>query len=192
MNISNSANGTINLFKTYITGSFDNQAQIDEERKNGQQIHPLAVHINAIADDKITDAPSRNGFWLLEESYYTYPEKPLQEKPYLFFFEAEGEQQVHLHVYKFPENIALSALKNANKELTMRFEDLKLSPTFKGAIYTRTGNTFSTHSPNDLGNGMTFTLTEKFTKGRLEVMELVEKNGKRITPYDTPIIYLKK
>jgi len=39
---------------------------------------------------------------------------------------------------------------------------------------------------------MKFTLIETLGKTRLIVMELLEKEGKRLTPYDTPIIYDRK
>ena len=159
---------TIDLFETYITGDFTNQRQVEAEVKAGKQVHPLARHVNRRADAKIQNAPPRDGFWLLEESYYEYPGKPLEAKP---------------------ENLPPVALKNGNANLRMNFSDLKPSPTFKGALYQRRGDTFTTHAPNDLGNGMRFTLIETFTKDRLEVMELLEKNGQRLTPYDTPIVY---
>lgn len=51
------------------------------------------------------------------------------------------------------------------------------------------GESFSVNHPNDLGNGMKFTLIETLSLSQLEVMELLEKDGQRVTPYDTPIIY---
>jgi hypothetical protein len=36
------------------------------------------------------------------------------------------------------------------------------------------------------------TLTEKFTATTLAVMELLEKDGNRITQYTTPILYERK
>ena len=56
-------------------------------------------------------------------------------------------------------------------------------------IYTLADDKFTVNHPTDLGNGMTFTLIETLAKNRLEVMELLEKNGKKLTPYETPIIY---
>lgn len=179
----------IDQFAQYIVGDFTNQKQVEAEQQAGKQIHPLAKHVNRRADGKIIGALTRDGFWLLEESYYEYPGKPMDSKPYLFFFEAAGDDAVRLIVYKFPEGLPVESLKNSNADLKMNFSDLKLSPTFKGALYTRKGDTFSTNTPNDLGNGMTFTLIETFTKDQLQVMELLEKNGQRLTPYDTPILY---
>ncbi len=183
----------IDLFETCITGDFDNREQVEAERKAGQQVHPLAIHVNRRADAKIKGAPKRDGFWLLEESYYTAPGKDkIDEKPYLFFFEAEGETGVRLWVYQWPKTMPASAIKNANADLSFAFADLTLSPTFKSAVYALRDGKFYLDAPNDLGNGMKFTLRETLSKDRLEVMELLEKNGQRLTPYDTPIIYLRK
>jgi hypothetical protein len=179
----------IKFFEKYIVGDFSNKKQVDEEVKAGKQIHPLAIHVNRKADDKILNAPKRNGFWILEESYYTNPNKPMEAKPYLFFFENDGENQVKLTVYRFPERIKKEEMKNENKSLKVDFNELTLSPTFKGATYIIDGETITTNAPNDLGNGMKFTLMEKFTKNQLEVMELLEKAGKSLTPYTTPLIY---
>lgn len=179
----------IKFFEQHIVGDFSNQKQIDEEIAAGKQIHPLAVHVNRNANKKILNAPKRDGFWLLEESYYTSPGKPQEAKPYLFFFEADGENQVKLTVYRLPERLKKEEILNSNKALKVDFSELSLSPTFKGAVYKIEGEIISTVSVNDLGNGMKFTLSEKFTKNQLEVMELLEKDGKRLTPYTTPIIY---
>ncbi len=179
----------IDRFETHITGDFSNQKQVDAELRAGRQIHPLAKHINRRADAKIRHAPPIDGFWLLEESYYQYPGKPLDAKPYLFRFEAAGDTAVKLTVYKFPAGLPVDSLKNDNQRLVMDYKDLVASPTFKPTFYRLTGHSFSTHAVNDLGNGMRFTLTETFTRKKLVVMELLEKNGSRITPYDTPIVY---
>ncbi|MBK7633752.1 MAG: hypothetical protein IPJ13_05220 [Saprospiraceae bacterium] len=66
---------SIDLFKTYIIGDFNNDSQITEELKSGKQIHPKAIHVNRVADHRIINAPKVNGFWILEESYYIKPEK---------------------------------------------------------------------------------------------------------------------
>lgn len=179
----------IDLFEQYITGDFDNRRQVDAEIQTGQQVHPYAVHINRRADDKIIGAPARDGFWLLEESYYARPDGSTEVKPYLFFFEAVGDTGVLLRVYKTPPHLPASDLVNANTQLKIPYSELEPSPSFKPAQYRREGNTFRIHAPNDLGNGMRFTLIETFYPDRLEVMELLEKDGVRLTPYDTPIIY---
>lgn len=179
----------IDQFETFIVGNFTNQKQVETERKTGKQIHPLARHVNRRVDAKIKDAPVTDGFWLLEESYYEYPNKPVDAKPYLFRFEAVGDTGVKLTVYKFPAGLPVDQLKNNNEQLVMDYANLVQSTTFKPTFYTRTGNTFTTNAVNDLGNDMRFTLTETFTKNRLVVMELLEKNGQRLTPYETPIVY---
>jgi hypothetical protein len=187
----------IDIFREVITGDFDNSKQVAAEVAAGQQIHPLAKHVNRIADDKIEgiNAPSdHSSFWIIEESYYEYPGKPLEVKPYLFNFSQGDSNTVLLKVYQFPPHLKKEEIKNSNESLKLKFSELKPSPTFKGATYTYNAKdeTFTTHAPNDLGNGMKFTLIETLSKTRLIVMELLEKEGKRLTPYDTPIIYDRK
>ena len=185
----------IELFKQIIVGDFDNSKQIAEEITAGKQIHPLAKHVNRIANSKIKNLPvDENSFFVLEESYYQYPVKPLDIKPYLFKFSEGENNSVILAVYLLPTNIDKKDIRNDNENLLFDFNELKLSPTFKGATYRfiNPEKTFTTNAVNDLGNGMKFTLTEILTKEKLIVMELLEKEGKRLTPYETPIIYDRK
>lgn len=84
-------------------------------------------------------------------------------------------------------------IRNDNNTLSFDYTQLVSSSTFKGADYTwdPKDKTFNTISPNDLGNGMKFTLTEKFTNKQLSVLEQVERDGKLITAWNTPIIYIR-
>lgn len=182
----------IDVFKSYITGDFDNRQQVEAERAVGKQVHPLARHINRIADHRLQNAPRRSGFWLIEESYYDMPDGTHKINHHLFFFEAVDARTVRLYAYQLPDYLPMEQLTNDNPNLTLNYNDLRISPRFKPAEYAFDGkDTFTIHASNDWGNGMRFTLIEKFTPGRLEVMELLEKDGQRLTPYDTPIIYLK-
>lgn len=188
-------NKVFETFRSYITGDFDNSEQVTAEIKSGKQIHPLSIHVNRVADDKIRNRPDgMKGFFILEESYYLSEGKPIDRKPYLFLFEPEGTDQVRLTAYQFPGSISKEALRNDNDTLFFDYNTLQRSPTFKGAIYdwNKADKSFSTRSPNDLPGGMRFTLIEHFTRDALEVMELLERDGKRITPYDTPILYKRR
>jgi hypothetical protein len=181
-------------FKKVIVGNFNNAAQVSEEIKNSKQVHPLAKHVNRIADAKIINLPKTKAvenFWVLEESYYEYPNKPIDIKPYLFNFYAKGKDSVGLLVFQLPNNYKKEEIRNDNPNLVFDYTNLHPSPTFKGATYyyDNEKKVFTTTSINDLGNGMTFTLTETLSLQQLMVMELVEKNGKRLTPYDSPIVY---
>ncbi len=185
----------IELFKQIIIGNFDNSKQIAEEVAAGKQIHPLTKHLNRIANDKIKNLPEdANSFFIIEESYYQYPDKPLDIKPYLFKFSAAENNTVLLSVFQLPTSIDKKDIRNDNENLSFDFNELKLSPTFKGATYRfiKPEKTFTTNSVNELETGMKFTLTEILTTKKLIVMELVEKDGKRLTSYETPIIYDRK
>jgi hypothetical protein len=184
----------IDIFRQVITGDFDNSQQVAAEIAAGKQVHPLARHVNRVADDKIEGLAQTNvsnGFWIIEESYYTYPGKATEAKPYLFHFSQGKENTVLLKVYQLPARLKKEDIKNSNPSLKMQYNELVPSPTFMGATYTYDPQQdhFTTNAPNDLGNGMKFTLIETLNKKQLIVMELLEKDGKRLTQYDTPIVY---
>ncbi|MBN8588416.1 MAG: hypothetical protein J0L94_08845 [Rhodothermia bacterium] len=179
----------LELFRTCITGDFDNQKQVAAERASGTQVHPFARHINRIADAKIQNAPPRNGFWLIEESYYTYPDGSEKINHHLFFFEEVHPEAVRLYAYQLPATLPMSQLTNDNPNLVINFLSLQISPRFAPAEYGLKAGTFTLNATNDWGNGLRFTLIETINRDRLEVMELLEKDGTRLTPYDTPILY---
>lgn len=186
---------TIDVFREYITGDFDNSAQVTEEIRAGRLSHPLAIHVNRVADGKILNRPKdMKGFFILEESYYLSAGKPLELKPYLFLFEPMEGDRVRLTAFQLPSDLRKEEIRNDNRSLVFDYAKLQPSPTFKGAVYEWDAKrkTFSTRSPNELQGGMTFTLIETFDSETLEVMELLEKDGKRLTPYETPIVYKRK
>lgn len=181
----------LSRFQHFITGDFDNSKQVVAEIKAGKQIHPLAIHVNKLATNKVKNIPeSLNGFFIIEESYYLMDGKQLDLKPYLFLFEEKAGGIIRLTTFQLTE-YKKEEIRNDNTSLHFDYAQLVPSPTFKGANYTWNPNdkTFNTNSPNDLGNGMKFTLTEKFTKYQLSVLEQVEKEGKLLTAWNTPIIY---
>ncbi len=179
----------IDLFKQYITGDFNNERQLADEVAAGKQEHPLAIHVNRVADQRILGAPPIDGFWLLEESYYTWPGKETTLKPYLFRFEAIGDTAVLLTPYTLPSEIPVAEIRNDNPDFRLQYSKISPSPTFKPAAYSLRNGKFYLHAVNDLPGGMRFSLIETISDSRLEVMELLEKNGERITPYATPILY---
>lgn len=185
---------TIQLLQTYLTGNFDNASQIDAEKMQGIWKHPFARHVNRVADDKILNKPvSIGGFFLLEETYYTWPDGREQLKPMLFYFEPSGENTCKLTSYQLPLNVSLDSIRNDNNALLFNYTSLVPSPAFGGADYfLRQDHCFYTDSVHDLGNGMFFRLTETLSPNHLEVMELVTQHGQSITPYETPIIYDRK
>ena len=184
----------LNRFKEYITGDFDNSRQVMAEMKAGKIIHPLAIHVNRVADDKVINQPADlNGFFILEESYYLTSGKTMESKPYLFLFTLQSKGIIHLTTFQL-NNYTKEELRNDNTVLKFDYMTLIPSPTFQGADYTWNPHkkTFSTVSVNELGNGLRFTLSETFTSKTLQVMELMEKNGQRLTSYETPILYERK
>jgi hypothetical protein len=178
------------VYKTYIQGDLDNSKQVAEQVKAGKQIHPYAKHVNRLLDSKIKNLPDNyKGFYILEESYYKYPDKDTIAKPYIFWFEPSPIGEVILHSIQIPERYNKKDIKNSNPNLSFDYNELRDSPSFKPATYTRTKNGFYIKAPNELPNGMRFTLEETIGKKTFEVMELLEKDGKSLTPYNTPLIY---
>ena len=180
-------------FQQYITGDFDNSKQVVAEITAGKQVHPLAIHVNRLATHKVKNVPQGlNGFFIIEESYYLVEGKPIDLKPYLFLFEERVGGIIHLTTYQL-NAWKKEEIRNDNNTLSFDYTQLVSSSTFKGADYTwdPKDKTFNTISPNDLGNGMKFTLTEKFTNKQLSVLEQVERDGKLITSWNTPIIYIR-
>ncbi|MDZ7897621.1 MAG: hypothetical protein U5N85_06280 [Arcicella sp.] len=178
------------LFKSYIQGDLDNKAQVDAEIKAGKQIHPYAKHVNRLFDRKIKNLPENyNGFYILEESYYTYPNKPTEIKPYLFWFEKTEGGRIKLHSIQIPKGWDKKDIRNDNPNFVLDFADLIDSPTFTPIVYTKTDKGFYIKAPVNLPNGVKFTLEETIGKDTFEVMESLEKDDKLLTPYSTPIIY---
>jgi len=179
-------------FTEILCGTLDNQAQIDSQRANGQQTHPYAKHVTDVCDHKIINRPQgHEGIYILEESYYLYPDKTEMEiKPLLFYMRSDGIQKALLQSVQIPERLDKAEVTNDNEELIFDFNELTFRP-FGVAEYTlhENGAYFTVDHLADMGGGITFRLTEKLSDEGLEVMELVKKDGVKITPYDTPILY---
>lgn len=182
----------LDVYLSYLTGDFDNQAQVNQEQKLGKVVHPLAKHVTRDITKRVANLPADfKGVFVLEESYYTFSNQETQVKPYIFKFLLNNNGQVVLHSIAIPARIDKKTFTNANADWSLDFTELKESTSFKPATYTKTERGFYIKAPNDLPGGIKFTLEETIGKDFLEVMELAEKDGKRLTPYETPIQYLK-
>jgi hypothetical protein len=195
------------LFKQYIQGDLDNREQVEAERLAGEQLHPFARHVNRVADEKILNKPANyDGFYILEESYYTYAAEATSAteasetaeaaktivKPYLFWF-TEEQGRVKLHSMRLPEHIPVQEIRNDNAELRIDFAALVLSPSFTPAFYDfdEATQSFRLHAPNPFPGGV-FTLEETIGPDGFSVMERLVKDGKLLTPYSTPIEYKRR
>jgi predicted amidohydrolase len=177
----------LDLYLNYLTGTFSNTEQVENEKAKGTQIHPSAKHVTGLANHKIDNLPEKfNGQYVIEESYYTIPGKNMQVKHHLFLFSLTKDGKVNLRV-QTPESLDNKLLTNDNNNLRFDFNQLKDVSRFKSTDYAKTDKGFYMKSPNDLGNGMKFTLEETIGDGFLEVMELLEKDGKSLTSYNTPM-----
>jgi len=181
-------------FADILCGTLDNQAQIDAEIANGKQIHPYAKHVTAVCDHRIINRPQGHpGIYILEESYYVKPGQIETEvKPLFFYITAKGKNSALLHSMQVPLHMKPEEVINANKDLVFDFNELEMRP-WGPAEYTwhEDKQYFTVDHEDSIGPGMTFRLTETLKQGELFVMELVKKDGVKLTPYDTPIHYIK-
>ena len=178
------------LFQEILVGDFDNRNQVEAEKIMGNQVHPFAVHVNRLFTHRVEGLPSNfEGCYILEESYYTYPNQAPTIKPHLFHIEAYTDGVAQLTPTQIPEHWDLKDVRNDNPDLTFDYSELKPIVWFKPALYYQYRGELHTNSPQDLGGGKRFSLIETLSKNRLQVMELMEENGVRLTPYATPIVY---
>lgn len=179
-------------FTDILCGTLDNKAQVDKEKAAGKQVHPYAKHVTDICDHLLINRPNgHEGIYVLEESYYTYPGKPMDIKPLIFYLRSDGNRKVFLESIKAP-HIDPATITNDNPALILDFNKLEVS-SFGTAEYTlQVTDQFTTNHIGVIGPGMTFQLTETLSDGHLSVLEIVRKDGVKLTPYDTPIDYIKK
>jgi len=179
-------------FTEILCGTLDNQAQIDEEKANGQQVHPYAKHVTAICDHKIINRPpDHEGIYILEESYYIYPGKEMDIKPLFFYVRSDGKGKALLNSVQIPEHLDKAAVTNDNEDLIFDWNELILRPFGTAEYDLQEDGSFKVDHTADLGNGITFQLIETLSSEGLQVMELVKKDGQQLTPYHTPILYKK-
>lgn len=179
-------------FKTIITGKFNNDKQIEHEKKEGNVNHPHARHINEICNDKIKNLPDNfSGIFVLEESYYTNLTTQKQTTlPHLFLFTENEENHVILTSYEVPKDIPIAEFTNANKNLLLDFNTLMLSKKFQPLTYDFSpesgfyGKSLSTLAPN-----LTLYLEETLKENVFEVTEIMKRGDQVLIGFDGPIIY---
>ena len=179
-----------------LCGTLDNQEQIDAERAAGKQVHPYAKHVTAICDHLIVNRPKNHpGIYILEESYYIQPGKSESEtelKPLFFYFTAKDANTALLHSMQIPEHVKAEEAINANDALVFDFNEIEMRPWGPAEYIWHEDQQCFKVDHEDPINGITFRLTETLKYGELFVMELVHKDGLKLTSYDTPIHYVKK
>ncbi len=178
-------------FTDILCGSLDNTEQVEKERKAGKQIHPYAKHVTDICDHKIINRPADHpGLYILEESYYIKPGSEETElKPLLFYMRSDGISKALLNSVQIPEKFSKEEATNDNEKFIMDWNDLKLRPFGTAEYELQENGSFKVDHEADMGGGLTFRLIETLSTSGLEVMELIHKDGVKLTPYDTPIIY---
>ena len=178
-------------FTEILCGTLDNQAQVDRERYEGKQIHPYARHVTDICDHKIINRPEgHEGLYILEESYYVKPGAEIMElKPLLFYMRSDGDSKALLNSVQIPPQFTKEQARNDNKYFIMDFKDLEIRNFGTAEYELQVDGSFKVDHEADMGGGIVFRLIETLSLDGLDVMELVHKDGIKLTPYDTPIEY---
>ncbi len=180
------------LFEEIIVGTFNNVDQVNAEIDQGGQIHPFAVHITEVINHRLDNLPEHfDGTFILEESYYTYPDSEMEVKPLIFKVTPKGEKSIFLESMVIPDHLDKLKVVNSNPDLRFDYLTLKKNEAFGTASYNFSKGGFIVDHLCDFGDGVSFNLIERLEVGRLHVMELVKKDGVRITPYEDPIIYVR-
>ena len=182
----------LNLFIKYICWEFDNKGQIDREKESGRVIHPEAIHINNICNDKVLNLPKDfKEYFVLEESYYIQGNFK-NSLPHLFLFKENEEGDVVLISYEIPKNIKKEDFKYNNNDLIMDYNDLELSKKFTPLVYKYKNNVFSGESLSYFSPVLKFHLKETLGENNIIVSENFYKDGVRTFGFDEPIIYNRK
>lgn len=180
----------LSRFCEILCGTLDNAEQVEAEKAAGKQVHPYAKHVTDLFSHRVLNRPEgHDGIYVLEESYYTYPEKEMDLKPLLFYLRSDGKSKVFLQSVQIPEKFAMVEATNANADFILDYNDLTIRQ-FGIAEYTlMETDEFTTNHIGIIGPNLTFQLTETLSDHGLSVMEIVRKDGMKLTPYDTPIQY---
>jgi len=97
-------------FTDILCGTLDNQAQINQQIADGEQLHPYAKHVTDICDHKIINRPAdHEGLYILEESYYTKPgSDEIELKPLLFYMRSDGVSKALLNSVQIPTKFSMT------------------------------------------------------------------------------------
>jgi len=181
----------LELFIDILCGDLDNREQVEAEQKMNKQVHPYAKHITRVCDHKVKNLPSDLlGHYILEESYYSYPDREMEIKPLLFFIREKDGKSVQLQSLVVPDKYEKAEVINTNDDLIFDYHELRINQKFGVAEYVMHDSAyFTTDHHCDFGDDVTFRLIETLSAEHLLVLELYSKAGKILTPYNTPIIY---
>ena len=174
-------------FMELLEGHFDNSEQYERLKADGVDF-PYAKHVNTICNDRIDHLPEGfEGYFLLEESYYTQ-HGSTHASPHLFLFTEEAEGAIKLTSYNMPEGYTNDSF-NIESLGRLDYEALTPSSKFTPALYRKKDGVWEGGSVSMFSPVLKFTLHERFSEDCLEVNESMEVNGKRTFGFDQPIIY---
>lgn len=183
--------GNLNKFIEMLCGTFDNRAQILQEKESRNLIHPKAKHIIGICNDKILNMPAEfKGFFVIEESYFEFDDKKI-EKHYLFLYDEDSSGNIILTSYNIPDAIPKESFTNNNESLRIDYIDLVVSPRFKPLTIVEKNGRYFGENTSRFSEDTTFEFSLMVTPEYMLVKELLLKGNDRIAGYDTPTEYIK-
>lgn len=177
----------LDKFMEIITGNFNNQQQFNTLKQQGVEGYPYAEHVITICNNKISSLPQNfEGYFALEESYYTL-NNHTNAQPRLFLFTAQGDN-VLLTSYDLPSTLNKEKL-NYEEMPNLQYKDLAVSEKFTPALFIEKNGTWVGESESMFTPILKFTLKESFSKEKLVVSEVMEKNGVKTFGFEPPIEY---
>ncbi|MBE5961830.1 MAG: hypothetical protein E7256_10715 [Lachnospiraceae bacterium] len=181
----------LETFIEYLTGEFDNRKQVERKKQQDgkdEEDYPFARHVSHVCNESIENLPDGfDGYFLLEESYYT-TNKGTNALPHLFLF-TEEDGRVKLTSYEMPEGFTKETFAYENLKGPMDYQKLKVSETFTPVFYEERNGAFRGSSVSMFSPALKFSLSEEIRSEVMLVSEIFEVNGKRTFGYDEPIEY---
>lgn len=181
----------IDLFISYIAGTFANTAQVRREATAGNPVHPQARHVIGVVNHKIANLPDNfDGYFVIEESYFTLPDREVH-KHYLFSYVPLDTERIVLTSYNVPSDIPPESFTNDNPDISLNYDQLEVSPRFQPLVINYVDGEFVGKNISAFGPDTLFRFGMRITPSAMFITELLEKDGERIAGYDTPIEYVR-
>lgn len=174
-------------FMEILQGHFNNKEQFDQLTSQGVQGYPYAEHVISVCNSKINQLPpSFDGYFVLEESYYTINGK-MRSEPRLFLFSPQ-DSSVILTSYELPQGVEKETL-NYNSFPIVSYSELVKSEKFTPAVFTKKEDVWYGGSESMFSPSLKFILKEEFSQEKLVVSEVMESNGKKTFGFEPAIVY---
>jgi hypothetical protein len=201
----------LDLIQSYLSGVSSNWEQVNEEIRNGNQIHPYLIHKFGKANSKIKNLPYEfAGFFAIEERYSLTASGSRNFTSLLLSFQTLSNR---IQITSYLPPVPLEELKNDNqgisypfsyslncffKDLVIDFNKLIISPIFPQKFFTFRENEDGCYFQLAFENNVTqnnqaisFSLNETVTSQYVSSLEVFLVNGVNVITWNTPVKYQK-